>query len=189
MSTPAKRLKPNNLTQELSAKWDEAETTLDAIEKGAEKSNESKETLKRLRRPTSPDRLPPHLWPFLEYLEKIQIYQTHDVHTDLVLRSGPEDDCDSVVVDLALVAKDPGRHYDLRIAWGQRTHFALLRGTCSYYQEWDKNRCKNGTTTAHTVSYVYFAEKPNQGVLTGFQIDNVIVLWPGQEEYAFAFGA
>jgi hypothetical protein len=186
MSTPAKRLKPNNLTQELSAKWDEAETTLDAIEAGAEKSNESKETLKRLRGiPMSSDRLSPHLWPFIEFLEKMQIYNTHDVHPKLKLRSGPEGDCESVIVDLALVAKDPARYYDIRIAWGLKTEYALMRGICSYYQEWDKNRCP---PEAHTVSYVYFEEKPHKGVCAGFEIDGVTVLWPGQEEYAFGLG-
>ena len=186
MSTPAKRRKPNNLTQELSAKWDEAEKTLDAIETEAEKSTWSKETLKRLRGiPTSSDALPPHLWPFIEFLEKIEIYNTHDVRTDLKLRSGPEDDCDSVVVDLALVAKDLTRHYDIRIAWGQRTHFALLRGKCSYYQEWEKSRCPPET---HTVCYVYFEEKPHKGVRAGFEIDGVTVLWPGKEEYTFRLG-
>ena len=186
---PAKRQKPNNLSEELSAKWDEAEAVLDDIERKAvdqaEFQKAAKKKLTELR-----EKITNNTWevtahtrtnaeqqkctvPLLDWLMWRGVYKTHDVETEFVIWS--EDELVSLKVDVALIARDPTKDNDIRIECKLKK-FTEARGQCGYYQEWDVR------PGVHTYVYSYFPEKPCHSVIRGFHIDNSGVLWPGEEE-------
>ena len=186
---PAKRQKPDNLPEELSAKWDEAEAVLDDIERKAvdvaEVQKAAKKKLTKLR-----EKITDNTWevtahtrtnaeqqkctiPLLDWLMAREVYKTHDVETEFEIWS--EDELVSLKVDVALFARDSLKDNDIRIECKLKK-FTEARGQCAFYHDWD---LRYGVDT---YVYAYFPEKPTRAVIQGFEIDSTLVLWPGQEE-------
>jgi len=184
-----KRQKPDNLSAELSAKWDEAVSTLNTIEKNAaeaaKRASASKKQIIEMR-----EKITNNTWevtahtrtnaeqqqctvPLLDWLKERGVYETHDVRGELKIWS--PDGLDYLKVDVALIARDPTTDNDIRIECKLK-NFTHARGQCAYYQDWD---LRPGVRT-HV--YSYFPEKPNQAVIQGFEVDSTHVLWPGEEE-------
>ena len=186
---PAKRQKPDNLPEELSAKWDEAEAVLDDIERKAvdvaELQKAAQKKLTELR-----EKITNNTWEvtahtrtnaeqqqctvrLLDWLMWRGVYKTHDVQTEFEIWS--EDELVSLKVDVALIARDPTTDNDIRIECKLKK-FTEARGQCAFYQEWDTR------PGVRTHVYAYFPEKPSHSVMQGFHLDNTGVLWPGEEE-------
>ena len=109
--------------------------------------------------------------PLLDELEALKICETHRLKDEYEIRSPKTGKL--LKVDLALIAKDPKSHCDILIECKIK-NFTHARGQCSYYGEWGERK------EAACKVYAYFPDRPDEDVITGFQIDGTGVLWPGE---------